>query len=63
MKKLLLLFLLSANVQMLVKDNRIEISAGSTASAQHMYREAGDNCRISGLWYQVTDLCDDPTPA
>lgn len=43
MKKLLLIMLLTAGVQL--------------AGAQHMHREAGDNCMINNQWYQVTDVC------
>jgi hypothetical protein len=45
MRKLLLLFLLVANLP-------------SYVLAQRMYREAGENCKIDNLWYKVSDLCD-----
>ncbi|MBR0037928.1 MAG: hypothetical protein IJP70_09860 [Bacteroidales bacterium] len=44
MKKLLLLLLLSASLQ--------------TVWGQHMHREAGDNCKLNNLWYQVEDVCE-----
>lgn len=60
MKKLMLLLLLSANAQIMIQDNKLEICVTSTAFAQHMYREAGDNCKLNNKWYQVTDLCNSP---
>lgn len=44
MKKLLLLFSAFSNM----------------VYAQHMYREASDNCFKNNYWYQVSDLCDAP---
>lgn len=44
MKNYLLLFLLTTNV----------------VYAQHMYREANDNCYKNNNWYHVTELCDAP---
>lgn len=54
----MLLLLLSANVQIMIQDNKLEICVTSPIFAQHMYREAGDNCKLNNKWYQVTELCD-----
>lgn len=58
MKRIILLLLLTANLQVVIRHKSIEINTGSAALAQRMYREANDNCKINGYWYQVADLCD-----
>ena len=46
------------NLQVVIRCNYIGMDCGLTASAQHMTREAGDNCfdEEVGLWYYVSNL-------
>lgn len=60
MKKLFILLLLSVGIHINFRDNTIDLRFFAPLSAQHMYREASDNCLKNNLWYQVIDLCDAP---
>lgn len=60
MKRYLLLLLLAANLQPAVRDKGIELRVSSTVTAQHMYREASDNCLRNNMWYRVSGVCDAP---
>ena len=47
-----------------ITDDGLQIVCGSTACAQHMYQEPGDNCYKEGYgWYQAFDSfsCDEDT--
>lgn len=57
MKKLILLFLSMINLQLIFRAGEVDFSLMSIATAQRMYQETGDNCKINSWWYQVGDLC------
>lgn len=58
MKKILLLLIMLVNLQVVIRCNYIGVGCGLTASAQHMTREAGDNCQDDedGLWYYYANM-------
>ena len=58
MKKILLLLIMLVNLQVVIRCNYIGMDCGLTASAQHMTREAGDNCQDDedGLWYYYANM-------
>ena len=54
MKRLILLLILFVNLQIVITHEDMKLFSYSTASAQHMTKEAGDNCQdpIDHLWYR-----------
>ena len=54
MKRLILLLILFVNLQIVITHEDMRLFSYSTASAQHMTKEAGDNCQdpIDHLWYR-----------
>lgn len=54
MKRLILLLILFVNLQIVITHEDMQLFSYSTASAQHMTKEAGDNCQdpIDHLWYR-----------
>lgn len=60
MKRLLFLLILFVNLQMVIIHEDMRIFSYSMASAQHMTKEAGDNCydETDHLWYHV-DVASD----
>ncbi len=62
MKRLILLLILFVNLQIVITHEDMQLFSYSTASAQHMTKEAGDNCQDpdTHLWYHVdVSDCDD----
>ena len=55
MKRLILLLILFVNLQIVITHEDMRLFSYSTASAQHMTKEAGDNCydEYDHLWYHV----------
>lgn len=55
MKRLILLLILFVNLQIVITHEDMQLFSYSTASAQHMTKEAGDNCydEYDHLWYHV----------
>lgn len=55
MKRLILLLILFVNLQMVITHEDMRLFSYSTISAQHMTKEAGDNCydEYDHLWYHV----------
>ena len=62
MKKILILLLLFVNLHAFISDDGLQITYGSTACAQHMYQEAGDNCYDEEIgWYHSPfSDCEEP---
>ena len=58
MKKILFLLILFFNIQLACFQDEWSVKAGFKAEAQHMYKEAGDNCQKGNKWYMVSELCD-----
>ena len=54
MKRLILLLILFVNLQIVITHEDMKLFSYSTASAQHMTKEAGDNCQdpVDKLWYR-----------
>ena len=54
MKRLILLLILFVNLQIVITHEDMRLFSYSTASAQHMTKEAGDNCQdpVDKLWYR-----------
>ena len=61
MKRLILLLILFVNLQIVITHEDMQLFSYSTASAQHMTREAGDNCHDDEIgWYHSPFTnCDD----
>ncbi len=59
MKRLILLLILFVNLQIVITHEDMRLFSYSTASAQHMTREAGDNCHDDEIgWYFTTLPCE-----
>lgn len=59
MKRLILLLILFVNLQIVITHEDMKLFSYSTASAQHMTREAGDNCHDDEIgWYFTTLPCE-----
>lgn len=58
MKRLLFILLLFVNLQIVIKSDYVGLELKClTAEAQHLTKEAGDNCQeTDGLWYYYADL-------
>ncbi len=52
MKKILFFLLLFVNLHVFITNDGLQFQAGTTAAAQHMYKEVGDNCYDEEIgWY------------
>ena len=59
MKKILFFLLLFVNLHVFITNDGLQFHVGTIASAQHMYKEAGDNCYIEGWgWFYTIDTSD-----
>ena len=50
--------ILFANIQLAFINEQWSLVIGTEVMAQHMYKEAGDNCQKGNKWYMVSELCE-----